>query len=100
MEGKTHIFGPHVATRDPTYPRHVINPREASPNESERAKWWSQRSKGPLGVKPTQNTTHTKNVPKGPHTNHYAKDGGEPAHKGFGRTDLVSVHPGLPHGAR
>jgi hypothetical protein len=38
---------------------------------------------------------YTKDLLKGPHTRHYAKDGGERAYKGFGRT----VHPGSSRGS-
>jgi hypothetical protein len=73
--------------------------KEGNPDEPEDDTWMSHGLKGPWGPKPTPNLTHTENVPKGPHTSHQAKGGDERGPQGFGRTDLVSVNPGPPHGA-
>jgi hypothetical protein len=40
---------PHGIHQDPMHPCHIINPKEASPDELESATWTSHGSKGPLG---------------------------------------------------
>jgi hypothetical protein len=60
----------------------------------------AQGSEGPLGDQTDLKHYTHQECTQGAHTSHCAKDGGKRAHEGFGRTDLVSVHPGLPRGAQ
>jgi hypothetical protein len=93
------------ATSSATHARNVINPREASPDESERDTWTSHGSMGlPEHLNHLKNTCTPGTNLRAHRTTTMRKHTPSGAHQGsvdprIGRTDLGSVDPGLPHGA-
>jgi hypothetical protein len=64
---------------------HVINPREAHPDELEDDTWTSHGLKGSRGPKPPQNHVDTWNRHKDPPASHHEKAQSEGGYQGVDR---------------
>jgi hypothetical protein len=94
-------WDPHQATRwrattqAPRWPWHLINPREAPPDESDAATCSTQGFKGSQPSKPPPTDPYTWNRHKGPHVSHWEKAQREMWWGQVGRS-IGSAEPTLP----